>query len=261
MSILTNKQLVAECERMAGVNGALEKKSGKIEYYKDRLGYVLGGQGELYTKELAEKWGNAKRAGKSKSYFTKDCARWYGKNVVDCSGMIVEAFRAYKGNFGDRTADYFYNSYTSERGAIKTLPEIPGVVVWKSGHIGVYIGGGKVIEARGYQYGVVVSELSTQAWKNWGKLKEVAYAVEETATAKPEFKRLLKYKSSYMRGDDVKALQELLTKVGQKPGAIDGVFGKNTRDAVKSYQRSKKLTADGIAGKNTITALGGKWLG
>ena len=257
MAKLTNVQLVNECKRMAGADGAVEKKSGGITYYRKRYGYVLGGQGEFYTKELAEKWGNSKRAGKSKNYFTKDCYHWIGRNVVDCSGMIVEAFRAYTPDYGDRTANYFYNSCCSERGSIKTLPEIAGVIVWKSGHIGVYIGGGLVIEARGYKYGVVISQLSTQRWTNWGKLKDVAYTA--IPKAQPTFTRELKYKSPMMRGDDVKALQALLTAAKESTGAIDGIFGKKTRQAVKSFQRGHKLKADGIAGEKTISALGGKW--
>ncbi len=257
MAILTNNQFIEECKRMAGANGNIEKTINNITYYKERFGYVLSGQGEIYSKELAEKWGNAKRANKSKSYFVNTCKHWFGRRVVDCSGMIVEAFRAVEPKFGDKTADYFYNSYCTERGNIKTLPELQGVVVWKKGHIGVYIGGGLVIEARGYKYGVVVSELSTQNWVNWGKLKDVLYT--EQPKAKPIFNRLLKYNKNMMRGNDVQALQTLLTAAGQAPGAADGIFGKKTLSAVKSFQRAKKLTVDGIAGENTITALGGKW--
>lgn len=257
MAILTSTQLIDECKSMAGW-GSRETKSGKIIYRESRWGYVLGGQGELYTQALAIKWGNARRSGKSFNYFTKDCARWFGRRIVDCSGMIVEAFRAYKKTFGDRSADSFYNYYTDEKGAIKTLPEIPGCIVWKKGHIGVYIGGGKVIESRGYKYGVVESELSSQRWTNWGKLSDVAYFAP---AEKPEFRRNLKYQRKMMRGEDVRELQKLLTKAGEKPGAIDGIFGKQTRDAVKSFQRSHKLKADGIAGKNTVTALGGIWKG
>lgn len=257
MAKVTNAQLVEECKRMAGMDGAIERKSGGITYYRKRYGYVLSGQGETYTKQLAEKWGNAKRAGKSKNYFVKDCYRWIGRRVVDCSGMIIEAFRAYAPDYGDRTANYFYTNCCTERGGIKTLPELAGVIVWKKGHIGVYIGGGLVIEARGYKHGVVVSQLSTQKWTNWGKLKDVAYTM--AAKAQPAFTRELKYKSPMMRGDDVKALQTLLTAAKESTGAIDGIFGKKTRQAVKSFQRGRKLKADGIAGKKTVAALGGEW--
>ncbi|MFR9207042.1 MAG: hypothetical protein ACLVKR_01395, partial [Lachnospiraceae bacterium] len=73
MAILTNNQFIEECKRMAGANGNIEKTINNITYYKERFGYVLSGQGEIYSKELAEKWGNAKRANKSKSYFVNTC--------------------------------------------------------------------------------------------------------------------------------------------------------------------------------------------
>ncbi|HBS60937.1 MAG TPA: hypothetical protein DEA44_16945 [Firmicutes bacterium] len=172
--------------------------------------------------------------------------------------MIVQAFRAHNPGFGDKSSAYFFNSFTTKTGKIKTLPETPGVIVWKKGHIGVYIGGGLVVEARGVKFGVVVSALSSQRWTNWGYLKDVEYLAEPEP--KPEFKRLLKYKSKMMRGEDVKALQTLLTDAGQKPGAIDGIFGKKTLAAVKSFQRDKKLKVDGIAGPDTTGALGGVYI-
>ena len=258
MAICKSTQLVAECRAMAGADGKREKTAGKIEYFADRWGYVYGAQGQLYTRELAAEWGRIKRSGKSAAYFTRDCARWYGRRVVDCSGMIVQAMRAYKPSYGDRSSTTFYNRDTSERGPIKTLPEEPGLIVWKQGHIGIYIGGGKVIEARGYKYGVVISELSTQRWTNWGRLKDVEYIDEP---AKPVFARELRYRRKMMRGEDVRELQHLLVSAAGQRLTDDGIFGKKTRDAVRAAQRKFGLKVDGIAGKNTITALGGIWRG
>ena len=257
---MDNKQLVEEVKKMAGYGGEIEKKDSRITYYKERWGYVLSGQGETYTQELAEKWGNAKRAGKSYNYFVKDCARWFGRRIADCSGMIVEAIRQYDADYGDRTANTFRNQFRRS-GAIGSLPETPGLAVWKSGHIGIYIGGGKVIEARGYKYGVVESTLKSQSWKTWGEIKGIEYGETAEIEETPVFTRELQYKSEMMRGEDVRALQSLLTKAGQKPGAIDGIFGTNTRDAVKSFQRERRLSVDGIAGEKTVEALGGIWKG
>lgn len=53
------------------------------------------------------------------------------------------------------------------------------------------------------------------------------------------------------RGNDVKELQDTLGGL-----AVDGIFGKNTRARVISFQKSKGLTQDGIVGKNTAHALG-----
>ncbi|MFB4164691.1 peptidoglycan-binding protein [Alteribacillus sp. JSM 102045] len=50
-------------------------------------------------------------------------------------------------------------------------------------------------------------------------------------------------------------LQELLELNKVSPGAIDGIFGPQTEQAVRTFQKKKKLTADGIAGQKTWAAL------
>ena len=58
------------------------------------------------------------------------------------------------------------------------------------------------------------------------------------------------------RGPDVRRLQSLLKDAGFDPGAIDGIFGNKTQNAVIAFQKSKNLTPDGIVGVRTWTALG-----
>lgn len=53
-----------------------------------------------------------------------------------------------------------------------------------------------------------------------------------------EFYRTLSLSSPYMRGNDVKILQEKLQEFGFNSGRIDGVFWKNTMQALMQYQRS-----------------------
>lgn len=54
------------------------------------------------------------------------------------------------------------------------------------------------------------------------------------------------------KGSDVKELQK---RVGTK---ADGIFGNNTKNAVKKFQKANKLIQDGVVGKNTAHKLG--WL-
>lgn len=58
------------------------------------------------------------------------------------------------------------------------------------------------------------------------------------------------------RGDEVRQIQTRLKELGYNPGTIDGIYGKNTQNAVKSFQRDKGLSVDGIAGSQTLKALG-----
>ena len=57
------------------------------------------------------------------------------------------------------------------------------------------------------------------------------------------------------KGDRVKELQNALITLGFLNGKADGIYGKKTLNSVKSFQRSKKLTADGVAGKKTLSAI------
>jgi len=58
------------------------------------------------------------------------------------------------------------------------------------------------------------------------------------------------------RGQEVKDIQTKLKSLGYYTGAVDGIFGVNTERAIKAFQRDKGLTVDGIAGPNTLKALG-----
>ncbi len=57
-------------------------------------------------------------------------------------------------------------------------------------------------------------------------------------------------------GGEVKELQRRLKNWGYYNGAVDGIYGKGTVDAVKKFQAKNGLKADGIAGKSTFAALG-----
>lgn len=57
------------------------------------------------------------------------------------------------------------------------------------------------------------------------------------------------------KGTDVLKLQQSLTLLGFDPGTADGKFGRTTEKAVKLYQQSRGLKADGKAGTLTLTKL------
>ncbi len=56
-------------------------------------------------------------------------------------------------------------------------------------------------------------------------------------------------------GEEVTKLQNRLIELGYLSGKADGVYGQKTASAVKAFQRRAGLTADGIAGNATISAL------
>ena len=68
-----------------------------------------------------------------------------------------------------------------------------------------------------------------------------------------EVEALSKYGS---RGDEVVQIQTKLKRWGYYNGNIDGIYGTQTVEAVKYFQRKNNLVVDGIAGKNTLEAMG-----
>ena len=77
--------------------------------------------------------------------------------------------------------------------------------------------------------------------------------VVTTFSPQPAYALVLKQGS---RGTDVKTMQRKLKNWGYYNGAIDGIFGAQTKKAVVYFQKRNGLVADGIVGKKTLSALG-----
>ena len=58
-----------------------------------------------------------------------------------------------------------------------------------------------------------------------------------------------------MRGEEVREIQQALITLGYLKGTADGIFGNNTENAVRKFQRKNKLTADGLVGSKTKELL------
>lgn len=203
---------------------------------------------------------------------------------ADCSGLIKGFFwtnggqgvinylnggSEFKNNYGsngfpDKGANSMLSWLKSEgckHGKIATLPEVPGVLLFKSGHVGVYVGNGYAVEAEGFAYGVVKTKVSKRPWTEWAYLPAslLDYDGNETdvpvETLKLGDRLPLKRTSPMMEGDDVRELQTRLNGLGYNCGTIDGQFGKNTEAGVKAFQRAAQIEIDGEFGKNSLAAL------
>jgi N-acetylmuramoyl-L-alanine amidase len=80
----------------------------------------------------------------------------------------------------------------------------------------------------------------------WEELVEAGYALGD---------RVLYLRRPILRGDDVRALQRRLNILGFDPGREDGMFGDQTAQAVRDFQRNVGLHSDGIVGPTTLEAL------
>ena len=153
-----------------------------IHAWESGWGYVWGTYGDVLTESLfAYKLEQYPDGVGSYEDFIR--ANWLGGRTTDCVGLIKgygwlspETMTIDYGTHGmpDIGANQMYYSAT-ESGTIDTMPDIPGLAVWHDGHIGVYIGGGQVIEAMGTKYGVVKTELANRGWTHWLKIPYINY--------------------------------------------------------------------------------------
>ena len=215
----------------------------------ERWGYIWGKSGQVWTQ--------ANQAASTRDMTVRYGSKWIGRKVADCSGLFVWAYKQHgeKIYHGSNT---IFNKYTSATGSLVGEVDIlPGTAVFlveggRRTHIGLYIGDGAVIEARGTKTGVVESDLSE--WDEWGTLAAVDYSDMEPDIVVIDALKPLKQGDS---GLTVKWLQEQLLVAGESVGekGADGIFGRSTKAAVESFQRKNGLTVDGIVGKQTLAAL------
>jgi hypothetical protein len=194
--------------------------TGLVEYAKAQLGkpYWYGTFGQLATSALH----SAKKAQYPKYYnqasYKVDFTKQYGQRVHDCIGLI-------KGYLWSDTptSPPKYNAAQDvdanialkkciESGKINTLPEIPGLAVFMKNHVGVYIGGGYVIEARGHDYGVVKTKLAGRGWTHWGKLPWIKYGTP--TPTKTEGYEMKPFKNTSGKTLNIYADSTLKDKVG-----------------------------------------------
>ena len=69
----------------------------------------------------------------------------------------------------------------------------------------------------------------------------------------PVVEALSKYGS---RGSEVRTIQDKLKRWGYYKGNVDGIYGSLTVSAVKRFQQKNGLKVDGIAGTQTLNAMG-----
>lgn len=165
---------------------------GLVAYAKAQLGlpYWYATFGNIATEELYKSKKNQYPKYYKRESYKQGWEHQYGKRVHDCVGLI-------KGYLWSETPtskpkynvaqDVSANGMLTEcktKGKISTMPDIAGVLVFFDGHVGVYIGDGYVIEARGHDYGVVKTKLSARPWTDWGYCPWITYTTT-TNVSKP----------------------------------------------------------------------------
>jgi len=268
----TNEHFAAYCLKMVGqpywygccgYKATSSLLSRKAKQYPSHYG---SSRTNRYKQDIAAKKVVCDCIGGAKGY------AWSGggQAMLDAIGTDKEVSNKYgSNNCPDKGANSMF-SYAKQKGldngAIGTLPEIIGLALHKSGHVGYYVGNGYAVEWRGFAYGCVKTKVAGRGWTNWYKLPFIKY--NDTASIVPDDDmpdvkpdndtvRNLSYKSgkAMLRGEDVRALQEQLNGLGFPCGKADGIFGPKTCAGVKAFQSAHNLEVDGIVGPKTRGAL------
>jgi hypothetical protein len=177
----TNEHFMAFCEKMIGqpywmgcclykaTNSLLSRKTNQYSssYAASRTA--------RYKKDIANQKVVADCIGAAKGY------AWTsgGIGVLDAIG----ADTAYASKYGsngcpDKGANSMFTYAKSKGmdwGAIGTQPEIVGLALYKSGHVGYYTGNGYAIEWKGFSYGCVKTKVAGRGWTHWYKLPVIQY--------------------------------------------------------------------------------------
>jgi len=159
-----------------------------------------------------------------------------------------------------------YKSYCSKKGKLNdTLKKslLPGTAVFTGtekdhGHVGLYVGDGKVIEASGTQAGVCTSNITANKWTYYGLLKGVQYP--DMPETDPEPAKDDSGLPTLRRGDKGPYVTKAQTELAQRgyslgSSGIDGDFGPATEKAVKQFQKDWGLDQDGVIGPKTWSVL------
>ena len=250
--MFTGKQLAAYCE--------------EIYRNKDHWCYWYGTYGKKCTKSLYES-----KKKQYPSHYGSDRTSGYmkdieaGRRCADCVGMIKSFF--WTGGKYDTDPKYATNhcpdvsangmiALCKEQGAIRNMPDVPGLVVWKSGHIGVYVGNGHTVEMRGFAYDCVRRKLKDGPWVKWGKLPMLDYSDNSAPSVDATPQGL--HRGDY--GSAVYAMQTALLNWRSDclpMYGADGEFGGETENAVKAFQEARGLKPTGVYDEATRAALTG----
>lgn len=152
-----------------------------VEWCKRHLGdyYWFACWCQMCSAKLYEQ----KKAQNPKYFTANDFAKQIAnpKPCTDCSGLIkgfvwakdMDDTNPKYNAKTDYGATAFYD-HANIKGKISSFPKHAGMLVFKGNdktksHVGVYIGGDSVIEAKGHKYGVVETIFSKGDWKYWAQ--------------------------------------------------------------------------------------------
>ena len=167
------------------------------------------------------------------------------KYAYDCVGLIKCYLFGGYGNVKykskyDLSANGMYNKCT-QKGKIKDIPNIKGLLVWMDGHIGVYDGEKYTYECTvsGGTFRIIKTVAKTRGWTNWGKCAYITYEKETKTTkntkTKSDVSKVTYYKACSSKYNSI---SEALKSIG-----VDGSYSFRKKIAAKNNIKNYTGTA------------------
>jgi len=235
---------------------------GLVEYVKKALAlgndsiYLYGSFGQTLSEAFITQKAKQYAYNISRQSIYKKCLASAGTEFAfDCVGLIKAYLWGGHGNLKynakqDKSANGMYNA-AKKKGKINTIPEIPGILVHMSGHIGIYIGNGYVIECTPNKTyakqdhkggGICKTKLSTRKWKNWCECPYITY--EDKKTNEEIAKEVIAGK--WGNGN---ARKKALEKAGYDYNVIQKIVNGNKKEKIEYYPKCE------VTHTSIVTAL------
>ncbi|MGI6214418.1 MAG: NlpC/P60 family protein [Christensenellales bacterium] len=232
----------------------MTKTQAVIDFCIKNVGaaYVYGATGKLCTKEYRR--ARMIQYPEYASAITKNCpvlsnkqsgcesCKYFNKLSFDCAQLVRRAFQQADISLPSGASSQWLRGSWAYKGPIEEKAKSTLCAVFRSGgspmkHVGVSLGNGYVVDARGHGSGVIKTAFESYPWTH--------YAVPFSLDEKGE---------NYV---DIKKMQDMLIKAGfSLPRfGIDGRFGSETKKAMQMYQKSRGILISETPNISTYKAL------
>jgi hypothetical protein len=236
---------------------------------KHQDGYVMGGDGRIATDGYIKSRAKSSYPLQWEAYY-EAYKKWLGHCVIDCNAVAEAFYKSITHESIDTKAKYNYSGWCSPKSPstpdklLAGLPQIPGVAVFSAPedtdnpgnitHVGYLLrkyGEGPldwyVLEARGKDYGLVITKLTSREWRWWGVMSKYfehdgdLREDKEEKKEEPIVPKIVTKSNTY--GEEALKLQQMLNAYGYtsadgKPLVEDGKFGTKSMEAFDAFRKA-----------------------
>jgi hypothetical protein len=227
---------------------------------KHQDGYVMGGDGRIATDSYIKSRAKSSYPLQWEAYY-EAYKKWLGHCVIDCNAVAEAFYKSITHESIDTKAKYNYAGWCDPKSPsepdklLAGLPQMAGVAVFSGSsaaditHVGYLLkkyGPGPldwyVLEARGKDYGLVITKLTSREWRWWGVMsKYFEYEEQHEEQEETKVPKIVTKSNTY--SEEALKLQQMLNAYGYtsadgKPLVEDGEAGTKTMEAFDAFRKA-----------------------